>query len=78
MSELSSFKRSLRKEDQERFEAMMNYAAQHYGSITYTASYQTWAFIILSILLEHEHKLSHVPTRRLPRERQHSLMVQEE
>ena len=57
MRELSDFKRSLKEKDREHFDALLNAARKHYGSVSYTSSYQTWAILLLSMLLEQQKQL---------------------
>ncbi|MBI5872037.1 hypothetical protein HZB88_03040 [archaeon] len=54
LSELKDFGRSLRADEKEAFDRLMAKAVLHLGNITYTSSYNTWAILLFSILLEME------------------------
>ena len=57
LSELNDFSRSLSGEDKKIFEDLLNSSLKHIGSISFTSSYQVWAIVLLSILLEQEKKI---------------------
>jgi hypothetical protein len=57
-SELMDFGKALRGRDRQLFELMMKRGFQHYGAISYTDSFHTWAFLLLAIMLEQEKELS--------------------
>lgn len=55
--DMGEFKKSLKADERKRFTRLMNAARKHYGSITYTSSYHTWAIMLLAMLLEQEKEL---------------------
>ncbi len=59
----SDFRRALRREDREAFDALVVKARMHSSAATYAVSLDPAESIILSMLLEHEKEL-----RRLSRE----------
>ena len=58
MRELTDFKRSLKAKDREHFDSLLNAARKHYGSVSYTSSYHTWAILLLAMLLEQQKQLA--------------------
>lgn len=68
LAELGQYRKSLRQEDQEACDRALNKIKIHISSISYASSYQTWALVLFSIILEHEKELmkdeSH-PHRRI-------------
>lgn len=57
ISELREYGRSLRKEDQEAFEGLIRKVKLHFSNISFACSYNAWALVLLSILLEHEKRI---------------------
>jgi len=57
IKELHQYGKALRQEDQHIFDHLLKNAFQHIGSITYTSSMHTWAFILLSVILEQEKRI---------------------
>jgi hypothetical protein len=57
MSELMDFRKSLRKEDRPAFDRALDKVKLHIGSISYASSYQTWALVLFSIILEQEKEI---------------------
>ena len=55
--ELKRYGKSLRDEEKEIFNDLVKKPFLHIGNITYTSSAQTWAFMLLSTLLEQEKKI---------------------
>lgn len=53
----SDFRRALRKEDREAFDALMNRARLHASAATYAISLDPTESAVLSMLLEHEKEL---------------------
>lgn len=51
------FRRALRKEDREAFDALMNRARLHASAATYAISLDPTESAVLSMLLEHEKEL---------------------
>jgi hypothetical protein len=56
ISELKEYGKSLRKEDKPAFDRLIAKIHLHIGNISYASSYNTWAFVLFSILLEQEKK----------------------
>lgn len=54
LAELAEYGKPLRKEEREAFEALVAKAMKHYASISYASSYNTWALVLFSMLLEQE------------------------
>jgi len=54
LSELKDYGKALREDERIIFERMLKKALKKVGAISYTSSINVWAFILLSILLEHE------------------------
>ncbi len=54
IAELKEYGKSLRAEEKEAFESLIAKIMKHYGSISYACSYNTWALVLFSILLEQE------------------------
>jgi len=57
INELKDFKRSLRAEEQVVFDSLITKLKKHFSSISYACSYNTWALVLLSILLEQEKEI---------------------
>lgn len=57
IDELRAFSKSLRKEDREIFEEIINRPLKHIGSISYACSINVWAFLLIAIIIEQEKKL---------------------
>ena len=57
LSELLEYRKSLRKEDWPAFDKALDKVKLHIGSISYASSYQTWALVLFSIILEQEKEL---------------------
>ena len=62
-NELKRYAKSLRSEEQPIFNDLIKKPFLHIGSITYTSSAQTWAFMLLSTLLEQEKKIIELETK---------------
>ncbi|MBL8013151.1 MAG: hypothetical protein JNN05_04825 [Candidatus Omnitrophica bacterium] len=58
LAELQKFSAPLRKEERILLEKMLNQPLKHTGAMTNASSIDIWAFILLSILLEQEKRLS--------------------
>ncbi|MFH2021521.1 MAG: hypothetical protein ABIJ34_08980 [archaeon] len=58
--ELHEYGRSLRIEEMPAYERLLAKAKIHFGSISFVSSYNTWAFILVSILLEQEKEIMHL------------------
>jgi hypothetical protein len=58
LAELKAYGKSLRPEQRVIYNRLLNIPLQHIGSITYASSVHAWAFLLLSILLEQEKKIS--------------------
>ena len=56
VSELNDFKRSLREEDKPAYDRLLKKLKKHYSNISYTCSYNTWAIVLFSIMLEMENE----------------------
>jgi hypothetical protein len=56
-SELLQFGKAMRAKDRERYERMLKRSYQHYGSMSYADSFHSWAFLLLSIMLEQEKEI---------------------
>lgn len=54
LSELNDYGRSLRDEDKVAFQRVINKLKKHIGNISFACSYNTWALILFSIILEVE------------------------
>ncbi len=57
MGELLDYRKSLRKEDHAAFDRALDKVKLHIGSISYASSYQAWALVLFSIILEQEKEL---------------------
>jgi rRNA-processing protein FCF1 len=57
IGELAGFAKALRQEDQERYLRMIKQPLKHLGEISYTSSAQTWAVMLLCIMLEQEKRI---------------------
>ena len=57
LSELNEYRRSLRAEELAAFDRTLAKVKKHIGSISYATSYNTWALVLFSILLEQEMEL---------------------
>jgi hypothetical protein len=60
LKELNDYGRSLNQEDKPAFRSLLSKIKIHLSSIGYACSYNTWALVLFSILLEQEkqiHKL---------------------
>jgi len=58
LQELRDYGKSLREEELIAFQSLLNKVKKHIGSISYSCSYNTWALILFSILLEQEKVLN--------------------
>ena len=54
IKELRDYGRSLRAEDQLAFERLIAKVQLHISNISFTSSYNAWAFVLFSIMLEQE------------------------
>jgi hypothetical protein len=57
LHELNDYGKSLREEDKEAFRRVAAKAMLHFGSISYSCSYNTWALVLFSMILEQEKEL---------------------
>ncbi len=57
MRELADYSRALRPEEQEILGRLLDSSKKHVGSITYASSLHTWAFMLLSIIIEQEKRI---------------------
>lgn len=57
LSELEKFGRSLREDERLLYSKLLKQPLKHLGSITYASPYHTWAFLLLSIILEQEKRV---------------------
>jgi hypothetical protein len=57
MEEFREYKKSLRSEDFAACDKALDKVKLHIGSISYAASYNTWALVLFSIILEQEKEL---------------------
>ncbi|MBU0758676.1 MAG: hypothetical protein KKF44_11515 [Nanoarchaeota archaeon] len=62
--ELSDFGKTLRHEEREAFESLLSKIKLHIASISFACSYNTWALVLFSILLEQEKKLTEIEEER--------------
>lgn len=63
LQELTQFKKSLRQKDRDTCTKLLNSARNHYGSISYTSSYHTWAIVLLSMMLEQQKEIESLQSR---------------
>jgi hypothetical protein len=68
---LSDYRRGLRAEDKQRFDALTNIPFTATASLTTASSIHTWALYLLTIILEHEKEFERL---RAPRDRQKRLL----
>ena len=54
LQELKDYGKSLRQEEQEAFASLLSKVKKHISSISFSCSYNTWALVLFSILLEQE------------------------
>ena len=54
IKELRDYGRSLRAEDQPAFERLIAKIQLHISNISFTSSYNAWALVLFSIMLEQE------------------------
>jgi hypothetical protein len=57
LQELEAYARALRQEDLPAFRSLLAKAKRHFGTISYVSSYNTWAFVLISMLLEQEKEI---------------------
>ena len=57
ISELRDYGKALRLDDREVFENLLKKPLCYVGSVSNASSMHTWAFLLLSILLEHEKRI---------------------
>ena len=74
LKELSQFAKVLRKEDRETYLNLIKEPLKHLGSISYVSSQQTWAFLLLAILLEQQKKYERLAIRCIPEQQQDCVM----
>ena len=60
LSELKEYGRSLRQEDMMAFESAMAKMKKHIASVSFACSYNTWALVLFSIILEQEKEIYHM------------------
>jgi uncharacterized protein (DUF697 family) len=65
VAELKSYGKALRSGDRAFYEDVLKQAFKHYGSISYASSIHTWAFLLLSILLEQEKRIQEMEHARM-------------
>jgi hypothetical protein len=63
IGELFDYGRSLRIEERAAFERILAKAKVHLGSISFASSYNTWALVMISILLEQEKQMMELEER---------------
>ena len=54
LGELNDYGRSLRDEDREAFLSLLSKAKKHIASVSFSCSYNTWALVLFSMMLEME------------------------
>ncbi|MBN1502456.1 hypothetical protein JW930_02850 [Candidatus Woesearchaeota archaeon] len=57
LQELMDYGKSLREDEKDAFTTLLAKVKRHISSISFACSYNTWALILFSILLEHEKEL---------------------
>ncbi|MFH0876117.1 MAG: hypothetical protein V1859_09345 [archaeon] len=57
ISELQDYRRSLREEDRPAFDKVLSKFKLHIANISFACSYNTWAFVLISIILEQEKEI---------------------
>jgi hypothetical protein len=61
LGELQDLAKALREEDRVILNDLLHDPLKHIGSITYASSMHVWAFLLLSIWIEHEKRHRCVP-----------------
>ena len=57
LKELNDYGRSLRKENKPYYDSLLAKVKKHFGNIGYACSYNTWALVLFSIMLEQEKEI---------------------
>jgi hypothetical protein len=57
MEEMRAYGKSLMGDDRAAFQRLLAKGVKHFGNISYTSSYNTWAFVLLSMMVEQEKEL---------------------
>lgn len=60
LKEMKSYADALRHDEREDYIRMLNTPLKKVGAISSASSVDTWAFMLLTILLEHEKKLQEI------------------
>jgi hypothetical protein len=76
LNDLESFGRSLSEEDRKIYAELLREPLKHLGNITYTSSMNTWAILLLCIMLERE-KNERMANRQLQSGEQNNIMDQD-
>jgi len=63
MVEMRAFGRALRPEEQELLDGLLAQAYRHYGAVSSASSFHSWAFLVLSVMLEQEKRLRQLEGR---------------
>jgi hypothetical protein len=58
LHELQQYGRALRQDERIVYNNMLKLPLKHFGSISYANSFNAWAFLLLSIMLEQQKKMS--------------------
>lgn len=65
INELKQFAKALREEDRTAYSGLLDRPLRYLGSISYVSSRQTWAFLLLAIVLEQEKRIRKLEHERL-------------
>jgi hypothetical protein len=57
LSELRDYRKSLRHDELAAFDSALDKVKKHIGSISFACSYNTWALVLFSIILEQEKEM---------------------
>lgn len=58
LSELKDYARALRPEERVLLERLLREPLKHVGAIANASSFHTWAFLLLSIMIEQERRIA--------------------